>query len=136
MKPCEQLDPHQRKCAERAELVYWRPWELLIAHGKSDDESAEMLSWGRVWLIERRSGALADAFPCRNGVTACSIRAWLLRVAVHNPASHGKHACGRVCVRAYGRVCVLLFALEGLRRARAVLRASRVMREAVHALVR
>ena len=120
----------------RAELVYWRPWELLIAHGKSDGESAEMLSWGRVWLIERRNGALADAFPCRNGVTACSIRAWLLRVAVHNPASHGKHACGRVCVRACGRVCVLLLALEGLRRARAVLRASRVMREAVHARVR
>ena len=69
-------------------------------------------------------------------MTACGIRAWLLRVAVHNPASHGKHACGRVCVRACGRVCVLLLALEGLRRARAVLRASRVMREAVHALVR
>ena len=51
-------------------------------------------------------------------------RAWLLRVAVHNPASQGKHACGRVCVRACGRVCVLLLALEGLRRARAVLRAS------------
>ena len=63
-------------------------------------------------------------------------RAWPLRVAVHNPASHGKHACGRVCVRACGRVCVLLLALEGLRRARAVLRASRVMREAVHARVR
>ena len=61
-------------------------------------------------------------------MTACSIRAWLLRVAVHNPASHGRHACGRVCV--------LLLALEGLRRARAVLRASRVMREAVHARVR
>ena len=120
----------------RAELVYWRPWELLIAHGKSDDESAEMLSWGRVWLIERRNGALADAFPCRNGVTACSIRAWLLRVAVHNPASHGRHACGRVCVCACGRVCVSLLALEGLRRARAVLCASRVMREAVHARVR
>ena len=74
-------------------------------------------------------------------MTACSIRAWLLRVAVHNPASHGKHACGRVCVRACGRVCVrlvcvLLLALEGLRRARAVLRASRIMREAVHARVR
>jgi hypothetical protein len=41
-----------------------------------------------------------------------------------------------VCVRACGRVCVLLLALEGLRRARAVLRASRVMREAVHARVR
>ena len=68
-------------------------------------------------------------------MTACSIRAWLLRVAVHNPASHGMHACGRVCVRACGRVCVLLLALEGLR-ARAVLRASRVMREAVHARVR
>ena len=69
-------------------------------------------------------------------MTACSIRAWLLRVAVHNPASHGKHAYGRVCVHACGRVCVLLLALEGLRRARAVLRASRVMREAVHARVR
>ena len=69
-------------------------------------------------------------------MTACSIRAWLLRVAVHNPASHGKHACGRVCVRACGCVCILLLALEGLRHACAVLRASRVMREAVHALVR
>ena len=69
-------------------------------------------------------------------MTACSIRAWLLRVAVHNPASRGRHACGRVCVCSCGRVCVLLLALEGLRRARAVLRASRVMREAVHALVR
>ena len=69
-------------------------------------------------------------------MTGCRIRAWLLRVAVHNPASQGKHACGRVCVRACGRVCVLLLALEGLRRARAVLRASRVMREVVHARVR
>ena len=90
----------------RAELVYWRPWELLIAHGKSDDESAEMLSWGRVWLIERRNGALADAFPCRNGVTACSIRAWLLRVAVHNPASHGGM---RVVVCAFVRAVVCAF---------------------------
>ena len=57
-------------------------------------------------------------------------------VSLHNPASHGKHACGHVCDRACGRVCVLLLALEGLRRARAVLRASRVMREAVHARVR
>ena len=67
---------------------------------------------------------------------ACSIRAWPLRVAVDNPVSHGKHACVRVCVRACVRVCVLLLALEGLCRARAVLRASRVMREAVHARVR
>ena len=49
----ERLDPHQRKYAERAELVYWGPWEQLIAHGKNGKESAEMLSWGCVWLIER-----------------------------------------------------------------------------------
>ena len=69
-------------------------------------------------------------------MTACSIRAWPLRVAVHNPASRGEHACGRAC----GRACVVcaLYCSPwgGLRRARAVLRASRVMREAVHARVR
>ena len=43
----------QRMYAERAELVYWRPWEQLIAHRKNDKESAEMLSWGCIWLIER-----------------------------------------------------------------------------------
>ena len=63
-------------------------------------------------------------------------RAWPLRVAVHNPASRGKRACGRAC----GRACVVcaLYCSPwgGLRRARAVLRASRVMREAVHARVR
>ena len=92
--------------------------------------------WGRVWLNERLRGALAEVFPCRVGKMACSIRAWPLRVAVDNPVSHGKHACVRVCVRACVRVCVLLLAWEGLRRARAVLRASRVVREAVHARVR
>ena len=88
------------------------PWEQLIAQGTNDEERAEMLSWNRAWLIDRRSGALADAFPCRIGMTACSIRAWPLRVAVHNPASRGEHACGRAC----GRACVVcaLLALGGI----------------------
>ena len=36
-------------------------------------------------------------------MTACSIRAWPLRVAVHNPASRGEHACGRACELSRGR---------------------------------
>ena len=66
----------------------------------------------------------------------CSIRAWPLRVAVDNPASHGRM---RVVVCAFVRAVVSALYCSpwgGLRRARAVLRASRVMREAVHARVR
>ena len=67
-------------------------------------------------------------------MTACSIRAWPLRVSVGNPASRGSM---RVDVRAVVRAsCVHCSPWGGLRRARAVLRASRVMREAVHARVR
>ena len=58
----------------------------------------------------------------RAGVRACArgnaafapfpYRAWPLRVAVHNPASRGEHACGRACSRACV-VCALL-ALGGI----------------------
>ena len=40
-----------------------------------------------------------------------SSRAWLLRVAVECPASHGMRVCGRACVHVCERVCIVLLAL-------------------------
>ena len=56
----------------------------------------------------------ASVRACAQGNAAFApflYRAWPLRVAVDCPASHGKRACGRVCVRACGRVCIVLLAL-------------------------
>ena len=50
-RPCEQPDTHQRNYAERAEHVSWRPWEQLIAHGRTV-KRVQMVSSGHVWLIE------------------------------------------------------------------------------------
>ena len=67
---------------------------------------------------------------------AISIRAWPLRGSVGNPASRGLHACGRACGRACVVCALYCSSWGGLRRAHAMLHASRVMREAVHARVR